>query len=148
MFIFFIWLTQYKGLGYLITHSRWQFKLVLQYCLCCEMPMRSHYQLSGSYSVCQHPYLLQVGSCKEKKQFVIVHLKLSKQAIKQVKGDWWWCMWIRIMDECTHAWPWIHFLAKASPHCGLIRSDSLHVWWPAERPIYSDWLDTTQGTAC
>lgn len=35
--IFFIWLTQYKGLGYLITHSRWQFKLMLQYCLCCEM---------------------------------------------------------------------------------------------------------------
>lgn len=48
--------------------------------------MRSHYQLSDSYSVCQHPYLLQVSICKEKKQFVIVHLNLSKQAMKQVQG--------------------------------------------------------------
>lgn len=149
MFIFFIWLTQYKGLGYLITHSRWQFKLVLQYCLCCEMTHAE--SLSAFRLLFSLPTPILASSRQlqgEKKQFVIVHLKLSKQAIKQVKGDWWWCMWIRIMDECTHAWPWIHFLAKASPHCGLIRSDSLHVWWPAERPIYSDWLDTTQGTAC
>lgn len=32
-----------------------------------------------------HTYF-QVSICKEKKQFVIVHLNLSKQAMKQVQG--------------------------------------------------------------
>lgn len=86
MFIFFILLTQYKGLGYLITHSRWQFKLMLQYCLCCEMTHAE--SLSAFRLLFSLPTPIPTSSkhLQGKKQFVIVHLNLSKQAMKQVQG--------------------------------------------------------------
>lgn len=39
------------------------------------------------------------------------------------------------MDECIYVWFWIYFFSKVFLYCGLIRFDSLYVWWFVERLV-------------